>query len=475
MSDTTTPEIESAFETSVTVEDVGPSRKKLTIEVAAEAVDGKLGESLDMFTSEAEIPGFRKGRAPRQLIQKRFGNMMRDQTKGQIAQEAYRKAIEEHELKIVGEPSAEMLGDVELEAGKPLKFEVEVEVQPDFDLPGLEGIDVYKPLIEVTDESVEKEIEKLAINEGDLEERETPEAGDYLTGHGVMKTADGETTFHDIEGAVVRVPLADDNGRGMILGVMVEDFEKQLGLPKPGETATVKATGPEQHENEDIRGKDLVVTFAVERVDRIIPASLEEVAKRYGLPDEETLRTGVKARMSQRVIVEQHSVMHRQLANHFLREVEMELPERLTANQAGRNLERRRVDLLYRGVDAMEIEQHIAELRAASSATAVRDLKLFFILGAIAEELGVQVQEAEINGRIAQIAQQRGERPEQVRDQIIKSRQVGAIVQQIRDHKVFDAVLSKSKIEELSLDDYNQKVSSVEGKDTTESATTEGV
>ena len=121
--------------------------------------------------------------------------------------------------------------------------------------------------------------------------------------------------------------------------------------------------------------------------------------------------------------------MRTQLAKHLLEEIKMELPQRLTADQIGRNMERRRLELLYRGVDAAKIEENIAELRAASTFDAVRDLKLFFVLDKAAEELGVKVTDGEINGRIAQMAQERNERPEKLRQQLIPAFNPDAVLE----------------------------------------------
>src|SRR5262249_29384567 len=156
--------------------------------------------------------------------------------------QAYTKAIEEHKLKVVGEPVAEMLDKVTIQEGKPLVFDIDVEVMPEFELPSLEGIAVRRPTIEVEDKMVEDEIQKFRINEGRLESLEAPEPGDYLTGRGVMLGKDG-TEFYNINGAVIQVPTKDKEGKGMILGIMVDDFAKQLGLPKAGEKITVKAKG----------------------------------------------------------------------------------------------------------------------------------------------------------------------------------------------------------------------------------------
>ncbi|MCL4222326.1 MAG: trigger factor [Phycisphaerales bacterium] len=446
---------EATIPSNVRIEDAGPSRKKLHFEIPADVVAEKLTGSLDMLAVEAQLPGFRKGRAPRRLVEKRFGEAVRNEAKSQLVAGAFQQAVEEHKLKVIGEPFSSELESLQVEDGKPFAFSVEVEVMPEFDLPKLEGLKVRKPIPEVTDAMVSGEIEKILINEGELEERQSPENGDYLTGHGVMTTADG-TEIHNIEGAVVQVPPKDREGRGMILGVMVEDFEKQLGLPRPGDTATIKTRGPEQHEVEAVRGADLTITFKVDRVDRILPAQLGDVVARFGLGSEDQLREMVRSRLNERALIQQATVMRQQVAKYLMDHVHIALPERLTAAQSARLLYRRRMELMYRGVDPQKIEEHIAELRAASGEAAARELKLFFILSKAADQLDIRVEEAEINGRIAQMAIERGQRPEKLRQELIQNRQVQQIYQQIREHKTLDAIVSKAEIEEMSPEEFNK-------------------
>lgn len=441
---------------TVTITDVGPSRKKLRIEVPAETVSERLEGSLDTLAIEAELPGFRKGRAPRSLIQKRFGSVVQNEAKKELIASAYAKAIEDNNLKVVGEPTGEGFDAIELQPGKPLAFEIEVEVMPEFDLPALEGIEIKKPQLEVTDAMVDEELGKIKINEGSLESRDVPEPGDYLTGHGVMKGPNDET-FYDINGAVVQVPTPDKNGKGMILGIMVDDFAAQLGAPKAGETVTIKAKGPENHEVEGVRNADLVITFQVDRIDRIIPASSEQLVQAFGLESEQQIKDLIRARMQQRVQVQQQAAMRQQVAKHLIDNTTVELPERLTANQAARVLERQRYELMYRGMEPQQIEERMAELRAASGEAAQRDLKLFFILNKAADELKVRVEEAEINGRIAMMARERNVRPEQLRQEVIQRNQVGAIYQQIREHKTFDAIIAKAKVTEVPADEFNKQ------------------
>jgi len=440
---------------TVTVSDAGPSKKKLSIEIPAEVVAEKVQQSLDALSYEAQLPGFRKGRVPRQLIERRFGQNVREEARSQLISSAYAQAVEEHKLRVLGEPVINELPEVTADATEPLTFDVEVEVLPEFEVPEFESIKVYRPEVEVNDERVEEEIKRICLNEGDLVERDETEPGDYLTGHGIM-TGDDGTEFYNIPGAVVQAPPEEKEGRGMILGVLVDDFGQQIGKPKPGDTFEVKTVGPEAHEVEELRGKNLTITFKVERIDRIVPAKLEDLIGRLGLPDEETLRSAIRQRMEQRARVEQSQAVRTQLADHVLESVEIDLPERMTAVQAGRMLERRRMELMHRGVDPQQIEEHIAELRASSQERAARELKLFFILNRLAQDLNVRVDEAELSGRIAQMAASINIRPEKLRQDLIQANRLPMVAHQIQEEKVFDTLLEKAEVEDVSAEEFEK-------------------
>lgn len=446
-------------ENVVKVSDAGPSRKKLHIEIPAETVTQKLRTALETLAGEAALPGFRKGHVPRALVEKRFGTAVRKEAKQELVSAAYGKALEDLKLQVLGEPVGEKLAEQELEEGKAFAFELEVEVLPEFALPTLDGVSVLRPMLEVTDEMVNEEIRKIQINEGSLESRESAEPGDYVTGHAVMTGQDG-TEYYNLKGAVVQSPTPDKKGKGMILGIIVEDFAKQLGSPKPGDTITVKAKGPEQHEIEGLRNADVTITFKAERVDRITPAPMATVLNLFGLDEEGKLKELVRSRMQQRVEIQQVSAMRQQVAKHLIDATKMELPPRLTAQQAARALQRQRLDLMYRGMEAPQIEERMAELRAVSGAAAARELKLTFILHKAAESLGVTVTEGEMNGQIAAMAMQRNTRPEKLRQELIQSNQVGGVFQQIRDHKTLDAIVQRGTIKDVSAEEFDKAMKS---------------
>ncbi len=441
----------------VEIIDAGPCRKKIKIEIPAETVEENLGSTLDTLLLQAELPGFRPGRAPKRLVEKKFGASIRKQAKEELVGAAFNKAVTDNKLKLVGSPLAEDLAKVEPEAGKPLIFEVDIEVVPEFTLPAIEGLDIKKPLLDVTEEMVTKEVDKICLTEGSLEEKAAPGAGDYVTGHArLTNAADTSKVFFESDGIVVQLPTTDSNGKGMIVGLMVDDLAKQMGTVKLGDKCTVKTKGPENHENEALRGVDLVIEYTPSRADAIIPAKLDDLAAKVGFPNGDAFKDAVRNRLKQRVAVDQQSAMRGQVMKHLIEGTEMGLPERLTSEQAGRNLQRHRMELMYRGFGPMQVEERIAQLRRQSSAEAIVSLKSLFIIESASEKLGVKVTEAEVGGRISQMAYERGMRPEALRDELIKGNQVSTLFLQIREHKTLDAIIAKSKVTEIPAEDFNK-------------------
>jgi trigger factor len=432
---------------SVRIEDVGPSRKRLTITIPGHRVTEQLDESIAAVASEAAIPGFRKGRVPRSLVEKRFGAMVRDEARNQLVASAYSEAIEQHKLQVLGEPEpTEDLSKVELKPGADLTISIEVEIVPEFQLPALEGIEVKRPAAVVTDEMVESQVRQLCQNEGTLEHQPKAEPGDFCIGDGVIRDEKSGTEYLTLAGAVIQIPAADAGPRGAILGVLVEDFAKQAGAPGEGDEVVIKVKGPENHENPEMRGKPLVITFKVQRIERIKPATIEDLVARFGVADEKQLRETITLQLNQRAVIGQQVAMREQIARHLLDSVDLDLPEKLTARQSERNIQRQRLEMMYRGLTPMNVEQRMAEIRDRGHEAAQRELKLFFILARVAEQFNVQVTNEEVIGRVSQIARERGTRPQDLYQELAKSNQLVHVAQQIREHKAIDAVLSRAKV-----------------------------
>lgn len=452
--------------TDVKIEDSGPARKRLTITIPAEQVNEKIEESLSTLSSETALPGFRKGRVPRELLERRFGETLRGEAKNQLIADAYAGAIEEHEIKPVGEPEPdENVAELELVQDKPLTFALEVEVAPEFELPSLEGIEIKKPMLEIDEEHLNTEIERQCAQLGDADKIDGDfEPGDRILGHTSMLKGDETEPFFTHDQVMVIYPAPEDEGRGNMLGLVIDDLVGVLDGKGVGDTVNIKTVGPESHEREDIRGVPIEITYTINQAVRVHPAPIEAVVQNYGLENEEMLREQLKLAMEHKLSEEQSGAMRDQAADALLDAVDFELPEKLTSAQIQRTLEQQEAELLYRGMPQEEVDQQLAETRSESEQLAQRRLKLFFLMHALAKHFQVQVSEQEINGRIALIAAQRGMRPEQLRNELAQAGRLSVVAGQIRDHKALDRVIEKAKLTEISAPEWRQFLAAKSGE-----------
>jgi trigger factor len=155
--------------------------------------------------------------------------------------------------------------------------------------------------------------------------------------------------------------------------------------------------------------------------------------------------------MDERISYDIQQSMREQVNKHLLENVNIELPTRLSDRQEQRVVSRRAVDLMMRGMQREQIERNIEQLRGGAKDEAARELKLFFILQKIAGEKDVDVDEAELNGRIAMLAAQRGQRPEKLKQQMAKDGTLANLYVQMREQKALDEILKDAQIEEVEL------------------------
>lgn len=440
------------------VEDAGPAKKRLTITVPAEVIKEKIEESIGTLASEAAVPGFRKGKVPRALLERRFGTTVRNETKNQVIADAYASVIEEHDIKPVGEPEpVDKLDELKLEEGKPLTFAVEVEVVPEFDLPELENIEIKKPVFEITDEQIEEELKRNCLQMGEAEEIKGDfQPGDRLLGPGSATKEGEEEPFFRHEDIDIIVPGDEEGGRGQVLGLLIDDLASMLKGKAVGDTLTVETTGPEAHELEHIRGKKVAIEVTIRDAHRITPASVEQVVEHYGMASEELLREQIRLALERRRDEEQRSAMRDQIYDYLVDAVDFDLPEKLSAAQATRAVERQRLELLYRGLTVEEVEEKLAEIRAEAEVVSRRRLKLSFLLSRLARHFEIEVSDQEVNGRIAAIAMQRGVRPDQLRTELVQSNRLGELAAQIRENKAADRVIDRANVTEIPAEEWNR-------------------
>ena len=451
----------------VVVEDVGVLRKKVTITVPREAIDERLDEQYKELSREAVVPGFRKGRAPRRLLEKRFGGEVSETITSSMLGSGYMAAIEKANLKVLGDPLIwctpkagkgasdeagagerlmsvrEAFDAIELPKEGPLTFACEVEVQPEFELPRLDGIPLIKPKVAVSEKDVDEQVKRFLAVRGEFEPvADGPiEADDYVIA-GMKMTADGKVIREAERAALAARPQ-------VIEGIALEKLGEVLVGARIGDVRTIGGVVPEDDERADIRGKPVEFEITIKEIRRLkLPELTDDMVTALGYENVDEFRANLRWRLELQVAEMVRRAMRGQVYRYLLDNTNLDLPARLSQRQTERVIVRRMIEMYREGLPETEVTKRLDEMRTSAREEAVRDVKLFLIMEKIAEELKPEVTEDEVNGVIAEIAARQNRRFDRVRDELMKSDGIQSLFLQIRDDKIVDHLIEQASIRE---------------------------
>ena len=428
----------------VTIEEAGPCKKKVTIEIVREKITKAIDKQYEELGKEALVPGFRKGRAPRRLLEKRFGKETTEQIKLTLLDDASKSAIEDNKLQTIGEPDIDF-ENIEMPTEGSLTFDFEVEVRPEFDLPQLEGIPVSRTKLEVTDEQIDREIEQIQKWSGVWTPREegSVELEDQIIADAVLKI-EGIEEEQKLDNIEIHV-----RQNGFVGEIPVEKLDELLVGANAGETKETSVEVPKTFFREEYRGKKVDIQISIKDIKWLKPAELDEnILKRYGVEDKDELREKIHDTLHGQLETQGRTEMTEQIYEYLLDKTDLDLPLTVVAEQANSVLQRQYTNLLMRGLSREQIGEQMEQLKAGSEQQAEQQVKTFFIMDKIADKLEIDVSEEEINGHIAQVAMQRGLRPEKMREDMERN---GSLVQfslEVRQDKCIAKLLETAVITE---------------------------
>ena len=310
---------------SVQVEKLEKNMAKLTIEVAAEELEKAIEAAYQKNKSKISVPGFRKGKVPRQMIERMYGKeVFYEDAANALIPDAYEKALDECEEDIVSSPSIDV---VQIEAGKPFIFTAEVALKPEVKLGKYKGVKVEKSDVAVTDEEVDAEINK---------ERENNARNIEVTDRAVK---DGDITTLDFEGFVDGVAFEGGKGENYPLtigsGAFIPGFEEQLIGAEIGKEVEVNVTFPEDYQAEELKGKAAVFKCTVKEIkEKQLPELDDEFASEVS--EFETLaeyKADVKGKLEERKAKEAKDAKEAAVIEAIVKDSDMEIPEAMLATQ----------------------------------------------------------------------------------------------------------------------------------------------
>jgi trigger factor len=405
------------------VETISPTRVRISIDVDFNDLEPHVKRAYQSISERIVIPGFRKGKVPRAMIDQRVGRgAVLDEAINNALPDFYTQAARENDVLVVGRPSVDIK---ELKDNELVKFEVEVDIRPEIKLPDFSKIEINVDDVAVTDKDVEEQVEALRIRFGTLTTVEKDVAsGDYVS-IDLVARVDGK----DVEGGSA-------NGISYEVGSnrMIDGLDAALDGMKVNETKKFNAPLVGMKEGEE--GEVEVTLKAVKK--RELPELNDEFAK---LASEfETLKeleTDVRERLKRLKAMEQGAQARDNLLKHLLDSVEIPVPENLVKDEVHDHLEKE---------NRLEDETHRAEVTEEIT----RSVRGDFLLDAIVKAEEVQVSEAELTEYLIRTAARYQMTPDQFAQQITQAGQVATLMAEVARTKGLAIVLERVKVKDAS-------------------------
>ena len=386
---------------SLQVEKMEKNMAKLTIEVAAEDLEKAMQNAYQKTKGRISIPGFRKGKAPRKMIEQMYGKgVFLEDAVNALIPEHYSKALAECELEIVSQPTIDI---TQAEPGKALIFTAEVATKPEVTLGDYKGVEVPKTEINVTDEDVDAEIKK---------EQEKNSRTINVEDRGAQLQ---DVVTIDFEGSVDGVPF--DGGQAteypLTLGsnTFIPGFEDQLVGAKVGDDVDVKVTFPEEYQAKELAGKEAIFKCAVKKIEaKELPELDDDFAK--DVSEFDTLaeyKEHVKTNLEERKANEAKRAKEDAAVDKAIENAQMDIPEAMLQTQCRQMLDdfSRRMQSQGLSMDqyfqftGMTAEKMMEDMKPQ----ALKRIQTRLVLEKVAEVENIQPTEEEVNEEISKMAE----------------------------------------------------------------------
>jgi trigger factor len=390
----------------VTLENVAACRRKLAIEVPAEEVGREWADALKEFQKQVPLPGFRPGRAPIAMLERRYAKDIEDEVRRRLLPQYFREAIAKEKLQVVGAPE---VGEVKLAKGAPLTFQVTVDVAPEFEMPTYKGLKVNRRAPAVKDEQVEEALKSLAEQQAtfaDVEGRPVA-MGDFAV-VSYSAACDGKPLAE-----VAPKARALSENKQFWLRMDKESFlpgfcEALVGAAK-GDRREIPVEFPADFRIQELGGKK--ATYSVEVLglkERKLPPVDEALAKAYQAESLDKLKEQIRKNLQAEAERESEGDVRNQVIDQLLKAAAFDLPETVVAAEAQQTM----LDIVRenaaRGVAPDALREKGKEIHDFAQKNAKDRVKLNFILSRIADAEKIEVKDEEVEREIEGLARRAG-------------------------------------------------------------------
>ncbi|QBG47453.1 trigger factor [Verrucomicrobia bacterium S94] len=429
---------------NVSVKDDSACRKIMTIEIPADKIAEEKAETLKAYVKFANIPGFRKGKAPKHVVAKKYAADINKDLQERVLPKYYHEALAETELKVVNVVDAT---EPEITDDAPVTFDVTVDVEPEFTLPKYTAIPVKEEKIEVTDEQVQAQIDMILSQHANYEEVEDKaiEVGDMG-----QLTYEATTDGQPLQEAV---PEAKGIGSGEGYWVSADEYSFIPGMGEAlvglniGDKKEVEVTFPDDFMVKELAGVKALYNIEVTAVRvRTVPELNDDILSKLQVDSEETLRSSIREQLEAQAANAALSKKHEQIVEYLIKKTKLEVPESVVQQQTRNVINDIANRRMMMGETQEAIMADLENLQKEAADQALENVKLRYIGLGIAKEQGFEASEAEIDEEIATIAIQQRKDAQTLRKEMAENGSIDSVGEQIRFNKALDYMVENAKI-----------------------------
>ncbi len=381
------------------VEDISAVKKKINVEIAPDTVAREMEKALADVSKKARIAGFRPGKAPKAIVEKHYGDEVRNEVMQRLVSEYYLRALQDNNLNPVELPHIENVSS--LTKGQPLSFSATVEVRPKIELGTYDGIEVKEQSLTVTDDDMNQTLDRLREMYAQLE---------VVEGRPLEKNDTAIIDFEGFrEGKAIEGAKASDHMLALGTNSLIPGFEEQIVGMNRGETREIKVTFPADYASKELAGKDASFKVTLKEIKKkVLPELNDEFAKDVGGNKSiDELKEGIKKDLEARKRDEQASAQREQIMSTLVNAHAFDVPPGMVEREIQSMARQQATRLARRGADVKTFD--VVKFREENKALAEKRVKGTLLLDVIAEKEKIDVSDQELNSALAAMARSAGQ------------------------------------------------------------------
>jgi trigger factor len=424
---------------AVKVEDVSPIKKKILFDISWLEVKKELDTVYKNVGKKAKIKGFRQGRVPRNVLESLYKEHAEDEAISNLVNRYYWEALKENKINAVAQPDIDNNG---LESEKNFTFTAIVEVEPIIEPTGYVGLEIEKEKYEVKDSDVEARLEEVRDMFSTMEEVEVDRG-----------VSEGDFVVIDFEGFVDGKPLKEMKAENYLLEVgskrFVPGFEEQLIAMKKNKTEQIRIKLPDDYHAKNLAGEEVVFYVKLKNIkEKKLPEIDDKFIKNFDKYESlDDLKKDMKKTLEEENIARANSAFKSLIIEKLLENNQFEVPQAFVNRQVSYMIADTQRRMAMRGMKRDETPERYKELYDHYKDEAAKIVRTTLLLKNIGEKESISVSDQEIEEKIRELAQLRGQNYDTLKESLESGNMIEDIRNEILNTKVFDFIEDKAKVE----------------------------